>query len=149
MLRNMLADRFGFRAHWETRELSSYVLTVSKNGYRFKESQRDAPNVRISGNSIALEGGDFARLTQLLSSALGRPVLDRTGLTGHYDIQLQWDDAPIPGGGVIGANAPATADTNHGSIFTAIEQQLGLRLSSERAPVRVLVVDRFEPATGN
>jgi uncharacterized protein (TIGR03435 family) len=149
MLRNALAERFGLRAHWETRDLSAYVLTVSKNGYRFRESQRDAPNVRVSGNSIALEGGDFARLTQLLSSALGRPVVDRTGLTGHYDLQLQWDDAPIPTGGVMGANAPAAVDNNHGSIFTAVDQQLGLRLSSGRAPVRVLVIDHFEPATEN
>jgi len=106
-------------------------------------------NVRVSGNSIALDGGDISRFTQLLSSALGKPVVDRTGLSGNYDIHLQWDDTPVSSGGVIGLAEPATSDMNHGSIFTEIERQLGLRLVYERAPVKILVIDHIEPASAN
>lgn len=149
MLQNMLQDRFALKTHRETRERPAYILTVAKGGAKLKADETGSTNVRISGNSISLERGDISRLTQLLSSALGRPVVDQTGLTGHYDFTLQWDDAPVPDGGVIGLDAHSTPDPNHGSIFSAIQNQLGLRLVSQQAPVEMIVIDKIERPSGN
>lgn len=149
MLQNMLADRFALGVHRETEQRPAYVLTVSKGGSKLKASDQGPTNIRVSGNSISLDRGDLSRMTQLLSSALGRPVVDQTGLSGLYDMHLQWDDAPIPNGGVIGLGAPAAPDTNHGSIFTAIEEQLGLRLVSKRAPIEMLIIDEIKPPSAN
>jgi hypothetical protein len=133
-----------------SKEHPAYVLTIAKGGPKLKVAERSgSTNIRVTGNSISLEQGELSRMTQLLSGALGRPVVDRTGLSGLYDIQLQWDEAPIPSGGVIGLAAPAAPDTDHGSIFTAVEQQLGLRLVSKRAPVEMVVIDQVKPASEN
>ena len=149
MLQNMLAERFGLRIHRETEQRPAYVLTVAKDGPKFKPAEQGSTNVRVSGNSVSLERGDLVRMTQLLSSALGRPVVDRTGLTGLYDLSLKWDDAPVPEGGVTGLDVPAAPGNNRGSIFTAIQDQLGLRLDSQRAPVEVIVVDQMERPSAN
>jgi uncharacterized protein (TIGR03435 family) len=150
MLQNLLEERFALRVHRETQQRPAYVLTIAKGGPKLKAPEHPgSTNIRVAGNSISLERGELSRMTQLLSGALGRPVVDRTGLNGIYDIQLHWDDAPIPGGGVIGLDALAAPDTDRGSIFTAIEQQLGLRLVSERAPVEILVIDQIKKASEN
>jgi uncharacterized protein (TIGR03435 family) len=88
-------------------------------------------------------------VTQFLASALGRPVVDRTGLSGFYDFTLQWDDAPVPDGGVFSVGAPPPQASEHGSIFSAFQEQLGLRLDSVRAPIEVIVIDRLERPTEN
>jgi uncharacterized protein (TIGR03435 family) len=150
MLQNMLAERFGLRVHRETELRPAYVLTVAKSGPKFKARSINGPkddrstNVRVTSHSISLESGELARMTQLLSAALGRPVVDRTGLNGIYDLSLEWDDAPMREGGVPGLDAPTAPGNEHGSIFTAIQDQLGLRLEPERVPVEVIVVDRME-----
>ncbi|HXE62317.1 MAG TPA: TIGR03435 family protein [Bryobacteraceae bacterium] len=149
MLQNLLEDRFGMQAHRETRELPAYVLKIAKDGPKLKADDTGATNVRISGNSIGLERGEISRLTQLLSSALGKPVVDQTGLSGHYDVSLQWNDAPVPDGGVIGVDAHATPDPNRESIFTAIQDQLGLQLVSQHAPVEMIVIDKIERPSPN
>jgi uncharacterized protein (TIGR03435 family) len=149
MLQNLLHDRFGLQAHRETREQSAYVLKIAKDGPKMKADETGTTNVRINGNSIGLERGEISRLTQLLSSALGKPVVDQTGLTGHYDVSLQWSDAPVADGGVIGLDAHATADPNRESIFSAIQNQLGLQLISQRAPVEMLVIDKIERPSAN
>lgn len=149
MLQNMLADRFGLQAHHETRERPAFILTVAKGGAKLKVDDSGSTNVRISNNSIGIERGDIARFTQLLASALGRPVVDQTGLTGHYDLLLQWDDAPVPDGGIIGLGAQGTPDPNRGSIFSAIQTQLGLRLESKQMPVEMIVIDKIERPSEN
>ena len=150
MLQNMLAERFGLRVHRETEQRPAYALTVAKGGPKFKAAVHDgSTNVRVTGNSISLERGELSRMTQLLSTALGRPVIDRTELKGLYDLSLQWDDAPVGRGGVPGLEAAAAPGNDKGSIFTAIQDQLGLRLDSQRAPVEVIVVDRIERPSRN
>ena len=100
-----------------------------------------------------MQGGTIERLTAVLATALGRPVLDQTGLTGSYDLSVQWDDAPVRGGGLPGIPDPRGAgtlsDTERGSIFTAVPDQLGLRLEAQRAPVEVLVIDEIQRPTPN
>jgi uncharacterized protein (TIGR03435 family) len=150
MLRSMLEDRFSLRVHRETELRAAYVLTVGKNGPKFMERHDDrSTDVRVTGHSIRLESGELERMTQLLSTALGRPVVDRTGLKGIYDLSLQWDDAPLREGGVPGLEGPPAPGNDHGSIFTAIQEQLGLRLESERVPVEVLVIDKIEKPSPN
>jgi uncharacterized protein (TIGR03435 family) len=151
MLQNMLADRFGLRAHRETQERPAYVLTVARGGVKFKDSGKDGPmNLRVSSHSISLERGELSRMTQVLSGALGRPVVDRTGMAGRYDFDLQWDDAPVQGGSGIGLDVDAAPPgEEHGSIFTAIQRQLGLRLVSENVPVEVLKIDAIRRPSEN
>jgi uncharacterized protein (TIGR03435 family) len=150
MLQNMLEQRFALRIHRAKEQRPVYVLTVAKGGPKFKARDQDgSTNVRITGNSISLESGRLERMTQVLSTALGRPVIDETGLSGLYDFSLQWDDAPIRNGGVPGLDGPAARGNDHGSIFTAIQDQLGLRLEPRRAPVEVIVVDQIEKPSEN
>jgi uncharacterized protein (TIGR03435 family) len=138
MLQNMLADRFALRTHHEMREGTAYVLTVRRNGPKLKQSQTQSTNVRVGANSIRLEGAPLSRLAQQLSGILERPVIDRTGLNGTYDASLLWSDT-----------LSKNADPDQVSIFTAIQDQLGLNLVSQRAPIDTLVVDSIDPPSAN
>jgi uncharacterized protein (TIGR03435 family) len=90
-------------------------------------------------------------VTRVLSDTLGRTVLDRTGLTGKYEFELEWTPEPsLTGPPAPGdAGAAPTADLSGPSIFTAIQGQLGLRLESGRGPVPVIVIDRIERPSEN
>jgi uncharacterized protein (TIGR03435 family) len=146
----MLQERFRLQIHRETAQRPAYVLTIAKGGPKFKANEQDGrTNVQVTRNSIRLERAELARMTQFLSAALGRPVVDSTGLNCLYDLFLQWDDAPIPEGGVLGLDVPAATGRDHGSIFTAIQDQLGLRLEAQRTLVEVIVVDWIERPTPN
>jgi uncharacterized protein (TIGR03435 family) len=150
MLQSLLGERFALRIHRQAEQRRAYMLVVGKGGPKFKASAQDgSTNYRITGNSISLERGDLARMAQFLATALGRPVIDRTGLGGRYDLSLLWDDAPIRQGDVPGLDAPAAAGDDRGSIFSAIQDQLGLRLEPQRTAVEVIVVDRIERPSQN
>jgi uncharacterized protein (TIGR03435 family) len=153
MLQHLLEERFSLKLHRETRERPAYVLTLAKGGPNFKPSEKASTNVHSSARGFSVENGDMPALTGLLSTALGRPVVDQTGLTGHYDLSVVWDDAPVrdaglPGAQGLDAQALATPD-EHGSIFTAVREQLGLRLNGARVAVDVLVVDGAKRPTPN
>ena len=143
-LQALLADRFQLRFHRETREQPVYALVVVKNGSRMKVSQnapqgRDA-SMRRGRGRISGQHMSMALLAEGLTGALGRTVIDKTGLTGTYDINLEWtpDAVPTPGG------TPDTAapnDASRPSLFTALQEQLGLRVESEKGPVQQFVID--------
>jgi uncharacterized protein (TIGR03435 family) len=151
MLQALIEDRFKAVVHGETRELPVYFLTLSRNGSKVKtgpcikrESNTPVPPdqresvcgyMRIGHGSLRSAGTELQHLTDALSGILKRKVLDRTGLTGEFDFNLKW--------------APDQAIDPGPSIFTAIEEQLGLKLESGRAPIDVLVVDRIERPTEN
>jgi uncharacterized protein (TIGR03435 family) len=103
---------------------------------------------QFSGQGVQLE-----MLTRSLSSQLGRPVIDRTGLKGNFDFKLEWTPDPGQsfafGGGPPGADAPPPPDPNGPSIFTAVQEQLGLRLESQKGPVEMLVIDKVEKPSEN
>lgn len=150
MVQTLLEERFALRIHRELQQRPAYILTVAKRGPKFKAPDQFGPiNYQVTTNSIRLERGDLARLAQLLSSALGLPVIDRTGLSGHFNLALQWDDAPVGGGSLPGVDAASPPGDRNGSIFAAIQDQLGLRLEAQRAAVEVIVVDRFERPSRN
>lgn len=154
-LRALLADRFQLVVHKETKEQPIYALVVSKNGAKLKEATA-AVGARqgMSMNRGRLEGraAPIEMLGQTLSNVTGRPVIDRTGLTGKYDFVLEWTpeigaDARAQGFG-NGVTEPAPAPGGP-SIFTALQEQLGLRLESQKGPVENIVIDRAEKPSEN
>ena len=150
MLQKLLADRFALRMHRETQQRPAYLLTLAKGGPKFQPVREDrSTNVHVTPDSVRLEAAGIDRLTLVLATSLGRPVVDRTGLSGRYDLALVWDDAPVPQGGVQGLDTPGTPGNDHGSIFTAIQDQLGLRLEPQRAPVDVIVIERMDRPSPN
>ena len=92
-------------------------------------------------------GTPLAQIVPLLSQLTGRPVVDRTGLTGTYDLQLTFTPDQLPPGPAPPGAPPI--DTNGPSLFTALQEQLGLKLDSQKGPLEVLVIDRMERPTDN
>lgn len=154
MFQQLLADRFKLTVHWETRELPVYALVVAKNGPKLHASKEpDGASGTSAGNGQFTAGGvtlaEMAgALTQELSQELGRVVVDRTGISGRYDVSLKWtpDNGEALSGGTGGAASPPDSGL---SIFTAIQEQLGLKLESTKGPVQVLVIDRVELPSEN
>jgi uncharacterized protein (TIGR03435 family) len=149
MVQQLLADQFKLVAHTETHQLPVYALVVASP----KTGPKLQPAKDISNRSISLSNGQIKaegitleelvqRLTRSLSDDLGRLVVDQTGLTGKYDLTLKWTRTMA---------IPAAADTapDAPDIFTAIQEQLGLKLEPSKGPVPVLVVDHAELPSEN
>ena len=136
MLQNLLAERFKLKLHRERRETQIYALVPGKNGPRLTESGPDAPHsVREGPGRLTGSGVPISALADHLSGPLyqlGRQVVDRTGLKGNYDFTLEW--------------AASDSDAPGQSLFTALQEQLGLKLEAQRSSVDVLVVDSMEKA---
>jgi uncharacterized protein (TIGR03435 family) len=155
MLRTLLSDRFKLSFHREEKEFSIYTLEVAKGGPKLKESTAPVsdpaqlistvyPPARIHLPAKNATMGDFASLLQ--RALLDRPVVDKTGLTGRYDFDLDWAPDETQFGGEVPV---APADAQAPPFFTAIEQQLGLRLEATRGNVQALVIDHAEPPSAN
>jgi uncharacterized protein (TIGR03435 family) len=155
MIQKLLADRFKLTFHRDKKELSVFSIVVAKTGAKLTPSGGDPnglPGLGFQGlgRMFATNANitDFAALMQ--STVLDRPVLDQTGLTGRFDFQLKWtaDDSQFPG--VRGQLPPAgeTADAPP-DLFTALQQQLGLKMEATKAPVGVIVVDHVEKPSEN
>ena len=128
-IRSLLAERFHLEAHRETRELPVYSLVVAKDGPKLREVPRD-PNfkLRLGKGRIVAHGAKIDLLATLLANHLNRSVLNNTGLDNYYDITLEYAiDETLPDAGP--------------SIFTALQEQLGLRLEARKGPVEVLIID--------
>ncbi len=151
MGRKLLADRFALKFHWETREMSAYVLTVGKGGPKLAMSKEEAGMPSFRGRAdLGMKGSNltmtnFAQLLQ--AGIMDRPVVDYTGLTGTYDFELRW----TPDQTEFGGHFPVAAESGDAppGIFTALQEQLGLKLSAEKTAVRVMVVDRVEQPSAN
>jgi uncharacterized protein (TIGR03435 family) len=150
MLQAVLADRFHMICHFETRTESAYALVVTKGGPKLTEVEarilrnglKDPGGISAESNSIVATAAPISLLLAELQQRLGRPVIDRTGLTGRYTFKLHWTPDS--------ASAPNSPDANLGpSIFTAVQEQLGLKLEGAHAPVEVLVVDAIEQPAEN
>jgi uncharacterized protein (TIGR03435 family) len=148
LIRSLLAERFQLVIHRETKELPVYALVVAKNGARL-QANAGAPGPQVNGGRGQLRGirVNMSLFVAQLRSQVGRTVVDRTGLKGEYDYTLQW--TPEPGQlRPPGVEAPSP-DANGPSIFTALQEQLGLRLESTKGPVETIVIDRAERASEN
>ena len=146
MVQALLADRFGLVTHFETRELPIYVLVVAKGGPKLGAVQETGSWVNTGNGRIEVQmQNSIAMLAEELSKVAGRDVVDKTGVTGRYHLKLQWtpDDAAAPSSG------NGAASDSGPSLFTAIEEQLGLKLESAKGPVEVLVVDHIEMPSEN
>ena len=155
MMRKLLEDRFRFSFHREKRELPVYAITVLPGGHKLTKNDNNPnglPGLFFKGlgtlPAMNATMGDFAGVLQ--GAVLDRPVIDRTGLQGRWDFTLRWtpDDSQFVNMGVRVPPPPNDPDAPPG-IFTAFQEQLGLRLESTRGPVEVLVVDRIEKPSEN
>jgi len=141
LLQSLLADRFQLKVHPETRELTVYSLVVAKNGPKLTAHSGDArASVGTSYDSGTLTMNAAKTSMVLFANALGRQlahtVIDNTGLQGEFDFKLVW--------------APAqTAESSSPSLFTALQEQLGLKLEATKRPGEVIVVDSAEKASEN
>jgi bla regulator protein BlaR1 len=149
-LQVLLADRFQLRLHHETREEPVYALVVGTSGTKLQQSN-SFRGVHIGRGQLTGSGATLEMLTAALAGQLGRPVLDRTGLKGVFDFKLEWtpDAAQAGGPSPPAVDAPSPADLNGPSIFTAMQEQLGLKLDSTKGPVEVLVIDHVEKPSEN
>ena len=151
MLREVLADRFKLKFHRETRQLPVYELVVAKSGAKLQapglKTMGREPRFAPSAGRLVASNQTMPALATALTRTLRRRVLDKTSLKDHYDFVLQWtpDDNQTP---PLRPSATAS-DPNGPSIFTAIQEQLGLRLESSRGPVEVLVIDHVEQPSTN
>ena len=159
MLQALLADRFKLALHTETKDLPVFVLVIAKGGPKIHEAKSGdtyangvknaggeaiGPHMammRLGGGRIEAQGVPMDSLANGLAQQLGRKVLDKTGLKGNYDYTLEW--TPDQG------HAETTEDSSGPSIFTAIQEQLGLKLESRTAPVDILVIDHVEMPSPN
>jgi bla regulator protein BlaR1 len=148
MMRALLADRFQLKFHRATRTLPVFDLVVAKDGPKFTHApETESGGTRRSAGQLTIAKGTVASLASTLSNILGRKVLDKTGLTGEYDMKLRWTpDAyqPPP----LRPNGPPP-DPNNPSIFTAVQEQLGLKLESSKGPVEILVIDSVSKPAEN
>ena len=147
LVQQLLADRFKLTVHTEMRELPIYALVVAKGGpkMRVAKDANHGPRIMARKGHLEAQGvttGDLVNsLTRILSNELGRIVVDKTNLTGAYDLILNWTPEISSPGGEADASAP--------SIFTAVQEQLGLKLESVKGPVSVLIVDHAEMPSPN
>jgi uncharacterized protein (TIGR03435 family) len=146
MFQHLLADRFKLAVHWETRILPVYAMVLAKKGPALQPSKDPEGQTGVSENNglLTVKGETLTQiadtLTQELSRELGRPVIDKTGMQGKFDFVLEFTPQ----------TEKVLADEDAGpSIFTAIQEQVGLKLESTKAPVTVLVVDHAEMPSQN
>jgi uncharacterized protein (TIGR03435 family) len=163
MMKSLLKDRFKLEFHRETKELPTYALVVAKGGARLKKSEMqdgggDGPGrggagrggmMRMGRGQINAQGIEMAGLVNQLSQQLGRSVIDKTELTGDYDIKLEWTPDANEGGAFRGAEVHEEARPEGPSLYTALQEQLGLKLESSKGMVEILTVDKAEKPTGN
>ncbi len=156
LFKKLLADRFKLEVALETKEMPVYALVVGKGGLKMKENNDpnspSAGQIRVGRGQIVGNGMDMGMLARQLSQALGRQVIDRTGLTGNYDFTLNFtpEDGAVtrpPGDG--GGDAPTpSADGAAPSLFTAV-QELGLKLDASKGQVPVVSIIRIEKPSEN
>ena len=148
MLRAMLADRFKLVLHREMRDAPVYALVTARGGARVTAAKADEPtfyrlNRQRDANGqmvdhLVVSKANMTYVGIMLGIVTRRPVVDRTGMTGEYSFDLAFAPQDAPAG-----------DTSAPSLFTALQEQLGLRLEDSRAPVETLVIDRIERPSEN
>jgi uncharacterized protein (TIGR03435 family) len=156
MIQKLIVERYKFTFHQDKRELPVYVLSVAKTGPKLTKSEGDPnglPGLFFRGRpgDLGVRNANMADFVGLLQSAvLDRPVVDQTGLTGRFDFTLIWtpDDSQFAS---MGARIPPPTDSANAppSLYTAIQEQIGLKLDATKAPADVLVIDDVEKPSEN
>ena len=163
MLQALLAERFNLKIHRETKDAPVYFLVIGKNGPKLQDAKTDdtrgflnadgtAARSRIqigTGSKTYAWSTSMKSLAEFLTMELSRPVVDKTGLTGVYDFTLEWmPDAPPPSS-PDAANGVTLPGVPGASLFTALQEQLGLKLEPGKSPIEVIVIDHVERPSGN
>jgi uncharacterized protein (TIGR03435 family) len=170
MMQALLAARFNFVAHRETKDVPIYSLLIAKSGSKLQEPKPDETyehgikspegqpykdaiffSGRAGSLTITAQAASMTSLAGVLSGQLNRPVIDKTGLTGFYDFSFPFapeevQSATVPSSGVP---APAAPESNLPTLSVAIEEHLGLKLESGKGPAPIIVIDRIEKPSGN
>jgi uncharacterized protein (TIGR03435 family) len=154
MMQAMLAERFKLQVHHETKEAPMFALVIAKGGFKLKDADPNntyangmkGPDgvgrkgmMMMSSGKLTAQAIPISSLAANLMGQVHRVVVDKTGLTGKYDFTLQWSPDELQGGGQDAGP----------SIFTAVEEQLGLKLEPIKGPVDTIVVDHVEMPTEN
>ena len=157
MFRELLADRFGLKVHWDKRDLAVYALVIGKGGAKIAESQGDPnglphQNMRPTPQLVTLKVTNASKADFMLEmqEVLDKPIVDQTGLTGKFDFTLQWtpDESQLSAMGMH-VSPPADSPNAQPGLFTAIQEQLWLKLDAVKAPADVLVMDKVERPSAN
>jgi uncharacterized protein (TIGR03435 family) len=141
MMQALLADRFKLAIHHESRTLPAFALVIGKNGPKLQKGEPGGPHVDVENTKLTGRGMTMANLAETLSRHLDRPVVDKTGLEGFFDLHLEWSPEEKPSDE---KEAAAALPPSRPPMFTAVQEQLGLRLQAEKLPVDVIVVDHME-----
>jgi uncharacterized protein (TIGR03435 family) len=169
MMQALLADRFNFTAHHETKDVPIYSMLIAKNGSKLQEPKPDetydhglkSPEgqpykdaIFFSGRggtlTMSAQAASMTSLASVLSGQLNRPVIDKTGLTGFYDFSFPFAPEEIQSASVPSAGpTPAAPESNLPTLMVAIEEHLGLKLESGKGPAPIIVIDRIEKPSGN
>jgi uncharacterized protein (TIGR03435 family) len=153
MTQTLLADRFRLKVHTEIRELAIYKLVSLKAGKDLhKVAACSAPECPVfdmsTGGQLTARGVTMEDFRHVLTDLTSRPVRNQTALAGQYDFRLSWtpDDATP---GAVGPRGSPAPDQTLASVFTALTEQLGLKLQSDKGPVDVYVIDHAEKPSEN
>jgi uncharacterized protein (TIGR03435 family) len=143
MLQSLIEDRFRLRFHREAKQLSVYELTIARGGPKLKASA-DQTTTRVSETKLGrgfveVPGQPFRNFVYFLGRQLDRPLIDKTDLQGLYDVTLQWTPEPTE----------ATRTPDFPTLFTAIQEQLGLKLESGKGAVDMFVIDSVQRPSEN
>ena len=159
MLQALLADRFGLRVHRETREFDGFALETVESRHKLQTADDSAATgTRMTAGTVTATALPMARLATLLDRRLSKPVVDKTGLTGRYTFTLAWtpadDEVFLPPGAATAAllanlPVPQVRDRSGPSLFTGLQEQLGLRLRPQKVPIDVLVIESVSHPTPN
>jgi uncharacterized protein (TIGR03435 family) len=155
IVQNLLAQRFALKFHEEKRKMTAFALTVGKNGPKMTKTADASLSPNFSANPLGVLGaqsatmGDFAHSLQ--GAILGQPVVDNTGLSGRWDFTLKWTpDETQFAGAPVKVPPPAADDANAPPpLFTAIQEQLGLKLEAQKVDAPVILVDHVEHPSPN
>lgn len=146
MVQSLLKDRFALKAREGSHVEPVYELIVAKGGPKFKASQVSGTTINGGKGEMRVAGSDhtLALLVEQLSRMVGRVVLDKAGIDGRFDLSLSWTPDPPSGG-----SGGAPPDNSGPDIFTALQEQLGLKLKPAKGPVPILVIDQMERPSQN
>src|SRR5579863_2374698 len=157
MIQKLLADRFQLKFHFEKRDLSAYAVTITKAGAKIIRSQDDPKGLpgfnfgrTPSGTTLTFRNSPMSQVTAVLQNFLDKPVVDQSGLSERYDFTLTFTLDPAQMARLGGPPIPAAENPDAApDVFTAFQQQLGLKLESTKAPVDVMVIDKVEKPSEN
>lgn len=156
MVQKLLVERFALTFHRDKKELSAYAITVAKGGSKMAKTQATGSLPGFGGRGpggVQVRNATMPEFAEFLQSRiLERPVVDQTALPDRYDFTLQWTPDSAQIAAAAGGNAPPPAPANPDAppdLFTAVQQQLGLKIESTKAPVDVMVIDKVQKPSEN